>query len=53
MTVLLSLSSVNKSFAGQKILKDLSLQVKEHELVAVLGSSGSGKTTLLQVDIWF
>jgi iron(III) transport system ATP-binding protein len=40
---------VNKTFAGQKVLSNLNLEVHEKEFLAVLGSSGSGKTTLLRL----
>jgi iron(III) transport system ATP-binding protein len=40
---------VNKTFAGQPVLRNLNLEVHEKEFLAVLGSSGSGKTTLLRL----
>ena len=49
MTTVLSLQGIGKSFAGEEILKNLNLDVNEHEFLAILGSSGSGKTTLLRL----
>lgn len=49
MTTALSLRSVSKRFGSDLVLEDLSLEVSQHELLAVLGSSGSGKTTLLRL----
>ena len=49
MSSLLSLRSINKKFAGHVVLKNLNLEVAEHEFLAILGSSGSGKTTLLRL----
>ncbi|MEN9962521.1 MAG: hypothetical protein RIS66_934 [Actinomycetota bacterium] len=49
MNTVLSLQSINKSFAGQPILKNLNLDVFQGELLAVLGNSGSGKTTFLRL----
>ncbi len=40
---------ITKSFNGQKIIEQISLELKEGELVSLLGVSGGGKTTLFNV----
>ena len=40
---------VHKSFGQLEVLKGISLQVKEGEVVSIVGPSGAGKTTLLQI----
>ena len=44
----LSISHLTKRFEGQTILEDLSLEVREGEVVVIVGSSGCGKSTLLR-----
>ncbi|MEY4768908.1 MAG: hypothetical protein RL637_1547 [Pseudomonadota bacterium] len=46
---LLELKKVCKSYAHQNILKDICLNVKEGEFIAIVGFSGSGKTTLVSL----
>lgn len=46
---MLEASQITKSFGTLQVLKDVSLTVKKHEIVAIVGASGAGKTTLLQI----
>ncbi|MGA0606689.1 sulfate/molybdate ABC transporter ATP-binding protein [Phenylobacterium sp. VNQ135] len=45
----LDIRGVSKAFGRFAALKDVSLQAKDKEFLALLGPSGSGKTTLLRV----
>lgn len=45
----LKVCNVSKSFDGRKIIDDISIELREGELVSLLGTSGGGKTTLFNV----
>lgn len=46
---MIHLEHVSKSFGEQKVLDDLSLDIREGEILTVIGRSGCGKTTLLRL----
>ncbi|MEI6275135.1 MAG: ABC transporter ATP-binding protein [Prolixibacteraceae bacterium] len=46
---MLEANLITKSFGNLQVLKGVSLTVKPHEIVSVVGASGAGKTTLLQI----
>ena len=45
----LEMNNVHKSFGDLEVLKGISLQVKEGEVLSIIGPSGSGKSTLLRL----
>ena len=46
---MLKLQNIKKSFDGKEVLKDISIEVGDGEIVSILVPSGCGKTTLLNI----
>lgn len=46
---IIKLKNINKSFDEVKVLKDINLEVKEGQFLAIIGPNGGGKTTLLKI----
>lgn len=46
---LLEIQNVSKSFDGEKIIEDISIDLHQGEIVSLLGVSGGGKTTLFNI----
>lgn len=46
---MLSLKNVKKSYDKTPVLKGISLDIEDGEIVSILGPSGCGKTTLLNL----
>lgn len=45
---LISIKDVHKSFGDLEVLKGISLDVKQGEVICIIGPSGSGKSTLIR-----
>ncbi len=47
--IILRASHIRKAFEGNEVLKDVSLELREGEVMLLQGDNGSGKTTLLNI----
>ena len=45
---MLKIDNLNKSYGDKVVLKNVSLEIKEHDIVCLMGKSCMGKTTLLR-----
>ena len=51
--VILKVKNLNVEFDGEEIIKNLTFEVKEGEVLVILGPNGAGKTTLLRTLLGF
>jgi lipoprotein-releasing system ATP-binding protein len=42
-------AGITKSYGDLKVLKGIDIEIRDKEVVAIVGASGAGKTTLLQI----
>lgn len=45
---MLKIKNLSKSFGSNKVLNNISLEVNQGDVVAIIGPSGTGKSTLLR-----
>ncbi|MDE2047248.1 MAG: ATP-binding cassette domain-containing protein, partial [Betaproteobacteria bacterium] len=48
MTALLKITDLAVSYGGIKAVKGISLEVRQGELVSLIGANGAGKTTTMR-----
>ena len=46
---MIKVNNIHKRFGELEVLRGVSLEVKDGEIVSIVGASGAGKTTLLQI----
>ena len=46
---MISINNISKTFNNKVVLDNISLDVKEGEIISIVGPSGAGKTTLLNI----
>lgn len=51
--ILLSVKNLKVSLSGEKIIDNLSFDVKEGEIFTILGQNGSGKSVLIKTILGF
>lgn len=49
MTTILSLEHISRSFPGVKALDDISLEIEQGTIHALVGANGAGKSTLMKI----
>jgi D-xylose transport system ATP-binding protein len=49
MSAVLEVDGLRKRFGATRALKDVSLQLEENEVLALLGDNGAGKSTLIKI----
>jgi branched-chain amino acid transport system ATP-binding protein len=47
--VLLKVDGITLSFGGVRAIRDVSFEIREHEILAIIGPNGAGKTSMLNV----
>lgn len=45
---MIEISNLTKVFSGEKVLDDISVEIKARDVVAIIGASGAGKSTFLR-----
>ncbi|HEY0221960.1 amino acid ABC transporter ATP-binding protein [Lactovum miscens] len=45
---MIKISNLSKNFNGETVLNNISIEIQDKEVVAIIGSSGAGKSTLLR-----
>jgi simple sugar transport system ATP-binding protein len=46
---LLRLINVSKEYSGNKVLKDINIELKRGQIHALIGENGAGKSTLMNI----
>ena len=47
--MIISCSSLTKTFDGKDVLKDITFMMDDHDKMAIIGVNGAGKSTLLRI----
>ena len=50
--VMLKVENLSKKFKDLEVLKDISLEVNQGEVVAIIGPSGSGTVSYTHLDVY-
>ena len=46
---LFKMENISKSYSGNRVLKDVSITIKEGEIHGLIGENGAGKSTLMNI----